>query len=149
MGPMGFLRASSSSFSHCCLWSSLLMSSDNRVVPSGPCLIKKRTNKVRDYRAELTSFMVLNSKSTTGSDPLLQFLQNIDHCRHHLAMQHWWLSYMVKTEIQNYLWNNVLIEHVVKRLKQSHILSHRLYEIIIKSQNGRWNNHFYWHLLGF
>jgi len=36
-----------------------------------------------------------------GSDPLLQFLQNIDHCRHHLVMQRWWLWYTGKREIQN------------------------------------------------
>lgn len=149
MGPMGFLRASSSSFSHCCLWSSLLMSSDKRVFPSGPWLINNNNNnnEVRDYR-ELTSFTVSYSESMIGSDPLLQFLQNIGHCRHHLVMQHWLLWYIVRTEIQNYLWKKVLVGMLLKDLKQNYVLSQKLYWII-KSQNGRWNNHFYWHLFGF
>lgn len=120
MGPMGFLSASSSSFSHCCLWSSLLMSSDNRVFPSGSWLIKNNNNnkKVRDYRAQLTSFTVSYSESMIWSDPLLQFLQNIGHCSHHLVMQHWWLWYIVRTEIQNYLWNKVLVNMLLKDLNK-------------------------------
>jgi len=42
---------------------------------------------------------------------------------------------MVHREKRNtkYLCNKVLVEHVIKRLKENNILSQKLYDIIIKS----------------